>query len=172
APGATHWAGLAGPLRVDFDDRHAREGGLVLDLTVDLGTGQRGEASVHPPRTAAGATEGEVLEDNRRPLAVPYRDEGLAHPVEPLQHAVLLPPPFPGEQTSQHPAITGLLLSQELPSTEVSCLHLANAAEGHAQETTRFAVRFYAVQRILVRVEGDGRCRFVRLGRTLPNGHD
>src|SRR5213594_2704211 len=35
APSATHWAGLTGPRGIDFDDRHAREGGLVLDLTMD-----------------------------------------------------------------------------------------------------------------------------------------
>src|SRR3970282_700051 len=35
APGATRWAGLGRPLRVDLDDRHALEGGLVLDLTVN-----------------------------------------------------------------------------------------------------------------------------------------
>src|SRR3989442_12657892 len=39
APRATHWARLAGPLRVHFNDRHAGEGGLVLDLTVNLGAG-------------------------------------------------------------------------------------------------------------------------------------
>src|SRR3989442_3271839 len=36
APGATRWAGLRRPLGVDLDDRHAREGGLVFDLTMDL----------------------------------------------------------------------------------------------------------------------------------------
>src|SRR2546425_8972307 len=38
APGATHWAGLTRPCRIDLDDGHAREGGLVLDLAVDFGT--------------------------------------------------------------------------------------------------------------------------------------
>src|SRR5437867_9228980 len=38
APGATHWAGLTGPCRVDFDDGYADEGGFVLDLTVNLAT--------------------------------------------------------------------------------------------------------------------------------------
>src|SRR5213594_741487 len=48
APGATHWAGLAGPCSVDLDDGHAFEGGLVLDLTVDLATRPGGETAVHP----------------------------------------------------------------------------------------------------------------------------
>src|SRR2546422_8730394 len=48
APSATHWAGLTGPCRVDFDDGHAFEGGLVLDLTVDLATRPGGETAVHP----------------------------------------------------------------------------------------------------------------------------
>src|SRR2546427_963703 len=48
APSATHWAGLGRPRRVDLDDRHAFEGGLVFDLTMDFGTRPRGEAAVHP----------------------------------------------------------------------------------------------------------------------------
>src|SRR5881409_3429678 len=48
APSATHRAGLTGPGRVDLDDGHAREGGLVLDLTMDLATRPGGETAVHP----------------------------------------------------------------------------------------------------------------------------
>src|SRR3989441_7671166 len=47
APGATHWAGLAGPCRVDLDDRDACEGGFVFDLTMELAARPRGEAAVH-----------------------------------------------------------------------------------------------------------------------------
>src|SRR3989449_8752618 len=36
APSATHWAGLTCPRGVDLDDGHTLEGGLALDLTVDL----------------------------------------------------------------------------------------------------------------------------------------
>src|SRR5213594_383472 len=53
APGATHWAGLGRPLRVHLDDRHAGEGGLVLDLTMDLAAGPGREASIHAVRPAA-----------------------------------------------------------------------------------------------------------------------
>src|SRR5439155_27344449 len=48
APSATHWAGLAGPCRVDLDYGHAFEGGLVLDLTVDFAARPGGKAAVHP----------------------------------------------------------------------------------------------------------------------------
>src|SRR3989449_9906256 len=47
APGATHWAGLRRPRRVDLDHGHAREGGLVLNLTVNLAARPRGEAAIH-----------------------------------------------------------------------------------------------------------------------------
>src|SRR5213592_3637341 len=47
APGATHWAGLRRPRWIDLDDGHAREDGLVLDLTVDLAARPRREAAVH-----------------------------------------------------------------------------------------------------------------------------
>src|SRR5438309_6055409 len=43
APGATHWAGLRRPCWIDFDHGHAREGGLVFDLTMDLAVGPRGQ---------------------------------------------------------------------------------------------------------------------------------
>src|SRR5437870_12841579 len=52
APGATRWAGLTCPLSVDLDHGHAREGGLVLDLTMDLAARPRGQATVHSPGTA------------------------------------------------------------------------------------------------------------------------
>src|SRR5438132_8991324 len=54
APSATHWAGLAGPCRVDLDDRNAFEGGLVLDLTVDFAARPGGKAAVHPAGTDSG----------------------------------------------------------------------------------------------------------------------
>src|SRR3989454_7542558 len=41
APSVTHWAGLAGPGGIDLDDGHAFEGGLVLDLTMDLASRPR-----------------------------------------------------------------------------------------------------------------------------------
>src|SRR3989442_2805936 len=66
APSATHGAGLTGPLRVDSDDRHGGEGGLVFDLTMDLGAGPRGQSTVHLPRPPTRAVEREVLEDDRR----------------------------------------------------------------------------------------------------------
>src|SRR2546427_4772152 len=53
APGATHWAGPTGPLRVDLDDGHAREGGLVLDLTMYFASRPRRETAVHPKGAAA-----------------------------------------------------------------------------------------------------------------------
>src|SRR3990170_6343928 len=64
APGATRGAGLRCPHRVDLDHGHAREGGLVLDLTMDLATRPRGQPPVHPPRATARAVEAEVLEDD------------------------------------------------------------------------------------------------------------
>src|SRR5437899_5277665 len=64
APSATHWAGLAGPGGIDLDDGHAFEGGLVLDLTMNLASRPRGESTVHPTRPTACAAEGKVLEDN------------------------------------------------------------------------------------------------------------
>src|SRR5207245_8210623 len=57
APSATRWAGLAGPCGIDLDDRYAREGGLVLDLTVDLASGPGGEAAVHPTGSTARAVK-------------------------------------------------------------------------------------------------------------------
>src|SRR5438445_11253096 len=53
APSATHWAVLTGPLRVDLDDGHAREGGLVLDLTMDCASRPRRDTAVHPTGAAA-----------------------------------------------------------------------------------------------------------------------
>src|SRR5467141_2912399 len=53
APSATHRAGLTGPCGIDLDDRHARKGGLVLDLTMDLASRPRGESSVHSTGAAA-----------------------------------------------------------------------------------------------------------------------
>src|SRR5256885_2147618 len=66
APGATHWAGLAGPCWLHFDNRDAREGGLVLDLTVDFATGPGREPSIHPARTSASTMKGQILDDDRR----------------------------------------------------------------------------------------------------------
>src|SRR5947209_16090219 len=57
APGATHWAGLTGPCGIDLDDRYAREGGLVLDLTMNLASGPGGEAAVHPTGSTARAVK-------------------------------------------------------------------------------------------------------------------
>src|SRR5213594_2092701 len=53
APSATHWAGLGCPLRVDLDDGQSGEGGLVLDLTMNLASRPRGETAVHPTGAAA-----------------------------------------------------------------------------------------------------------------------
>src|SRR2546422_3947632 len=53
APSATHWAGLRRPRGIDLDDRHARKGGFVLDLTMDLASRPRGESSVHSTGAAA-----------------------------------------------------------------------------------------------------------------------
>src|SRR5438445_8362471 len=64
APGATHWAGLTGPCRIDLDHGHTREGGLVFDLTMDLASWPRGEAAVHAAGPAVRAVEGEVLEND------------------------------------------------------------------------------------------------------------
>src|SRR2546425_10928626 len=57
APSATHWAGLTRPGRVDLDDRHALEGGLVLDLTVDLAAGPGREAAIHAVGAASRGME-------------------------------------------------------------------------------------------------------------------
>src|SRR3989454_11572371 len=64
APSATHWAGLTGPGGIDLDDGQSGEGGLVLDLTMNLASRPRGESTVHPTRPTACAAEGKVLEDN------------------------------------------------------------------------------------------------------------
>src|SRR5438309_9868863 len=57
APGATHWAGLRRPRGGEFDHGHAREGGLVLVVTVNLATGPGGDPSVHFPRWTTRAVE-------------------------------------------------------------------------------------------------------------------
>src|SRR2546428_12883598 len=66
APSATHWAGLGRPRGVHFDHGHADEGGLVLDLTVNLVTRPGGEPAGHPTGSTSRAVEREVLEDDRR----------------------------------------------------------------------------------------------------------
>src|SRR2546428_6751777 len=53
APGATHWAGLTGPLRVHFDDGHACVDGFVFDLAMELGTRPRRKTAVHSVGTAS-----------------------------------------------------------------------------------------------------------------------
>src|SRR2546427_6966965 len=77
APCATHWAGLTGPCRVDLDDGHAREGGLVLDLAMNLPTRPRRESAVRSTESAAGSTQGEVLEDNCRLTILGGLDEAF-----------------------------------------------------------------------------------------------
>src|SRR5437867_5101904 len=94
APSATHWAGLAGPLRVDLDDRHAGEGGLVLDLTVNFATRPGGEAAVHAPGTSARAMEREVLEDDGGSMRRRGPHEPFGHSMEPLPDSVPLPAAF------------------------------------------------------------------------------
>src|SRR5712691_690003 len=172
APRATRWAGLAGPLRVDLDDRHAREGGLVFDLAVDLATWPRAEATVHFPRAATRALEGEVFEDDRRLLSSRPRDQSLTYLVEPLDHPVPLSPSFAGEQTASDPTVIGLLPTELPSSTKVRRLHLADAAEGKSHEPHLLAFRLDAVQGVFVRVEGDRQRGLVWLRRAFSDRHD
>src|SRR3989475_11752563 len=61
APSATHWAGLTGPCRVHFDDGHAFEGGLVLNLTMDFTARPRCTLTIHPSGKSAGPPKGKPL---------------------------------------------------------------------------------------------------------------
>src|SRR6267378_6184195 len=63
APGATHGAGLTRPCRIHLDDGHARESGLVLDLTMDFATGPGREPAVHSSRVTTGSVELQVFKD-------------------------------------------------------------------------------------------------------------
>src|SRR2546426_11935367 len=64
APSATHWAGLTGPRWVHFDHRHAREGGLVFDLTMDFAARPRSTPTIHPSGKSSRPAEGKLLQDN------------------------------------------------------------------------------------------------------------
>src|SRR3989442_13651148 len=64
APSATRWAGLTSPCRVDFDDRHAGEGGLVFDLTVNFTARPGCTPTIHPSGISSRPAKGKLLEDN------------------------------------------------------------------------------------------------------------
>ncbi len=167
APSATHWAGLTGPLRVDFDDRHAREGGLVFDLTVDLATGPGGETTIRSPRAAARAVEGEVLEDDCGSTRRRGPHEPLGYSMESLPNSVPFPATFSIEEDSLDASVVGLLPRESPPSSEVSLLDTPHTVERHTEKPRRIARYVDPVEGILVRVQGDRAPRLIGLRASL-----
>src|SRR3989441_13207431 len=95
APRATHWAGRRWPCGIDFDDWHAREGGLVLDLTVDLTAGPGGEATVHPTGPTSRTVGGGGLQDDGGLMIACEPHESLREAGEALADAIPFPPSLP-----------------------------------------------------------------------------
>src|SRR5712691_3905583 len=146
APGAIRWAGLAGPLRVDLDDGHAREGGLVLNLAMDFASRPRVQAAVHPVRASACSVERQVLEDDCRSTCCRRPHEPLRHSMQPLPNSVPLSAPFSTEENLLDPSVLGLFLCESPSSSEMGFLDAPHAIEGHAEETRRIARRLDPVE--------------------------
>src|SRR3989475_5426814 len=137
APSATHWAGLTGPCRVHFDHRHAREGGLVLNLTVDLTAAPGGKAAIHPAGAAACAVECEVLEDNRGPSAFSELHKSFRDSVQSLSDPMPLPLAFPIQQTTQDPSVPSLFLASLLRRRKWVSWTVRTPSKGRAVGTIR-----------------------------------
>src|SRR5437899_2686192 len=134
APGATHWAGLRRPCGIDFDDWHAREGGLVLDLTVNFTAGPGGEATVHPTGPTSRTVEGEVLQDDGGLMIACEPHESLRESVEPLANAIPFPPSFSTQKPTHDPPVAGLPPGEPPPATKVGLLNSPDDAERDAEE--------------------------------------
>src|SRR5919198_299735 len=129
APGATRWAGLGRPLGIDPDDEHAGEGGLVLDLTIDFGTGPGAEAAVHLLRLPSGPVQGEVLQDDRGPGVLGKPDEPFRDPMQSLPHPITFALTFAVEESPGDPAVARLLPGELSTPGEMDRLDLADAAQ-------------------------------------------
>ncbi len=155
APGATHWAGLTGPCRVDFDHGNPFEGGLVLDLTVDLGTRPRRQPAIHSSGTATSAVKREVLKDNRGTTRLRETHEPFRDSMEPLPDSVPLSAAFAIEEDPLDASVSRLLPREPPPSSEVRLLDTPHTVERHTKEPRRIARCLDPVEGILVRVQGD-----------------
>src|SRR5207245_9380595 len=172
APGATHWAGLAGPRGVHLDDWHTFEGGFVLDLTTDHRTRPGGEAAVHPTGNASRTVEGEVHQDNRGPRLGPEPHEARGELMEPLADAVPFPPTRAVEEPSSDPPIEGLLAGESPSASKVDLLDATHTVERHAEEPRRMARRMNPIEGIFVRVQGDRAVRHGRIRRLLARSEE
>src|SRR5437879_3699807 len=155
APSATHGAGLAGPGWIDFDDRHTREGGFVLDLTMDHRTRPGGKAAVHPTGAAACAVEGEVLEDNRGPSAFSELHESFRDSVQSLVDPMPLPLAFPIQQTTHDPSVPSLFPRKPPSSPEVGLLDCSDAVEREGRRDHPLAGCDQTIEGLPVSVQTD-----------------
>src|SRR2546426_3714196 len=133
APGATCWAGLAGPRGVDFDDRHARERGLVFNQVMDQSARPGRKTPVHLPQSASRAVKGEILENNRGVVRLCELNETLRRVVEPLADTIPLPPSLSAEEPSGNPPVAGLPLGELPSSPKVCCLNVADTIQWNRQ---------------------------------------
>src|SRR5438093_3222255 len=172
APSATHWAGLTGPRGIDFDDRHAFEGRLVLDLTMGLPPRPARKTPVHLPRSAPRAVKREVLEDYCGAILPCDFDQLFRHVVEPLADTIVLPQSLSAKQSSGESPVAGLPSGELSSSAEMCCLDETDAIQCNPQEDRRSPFSDNAVERILVRVEGDCTTRLKRERGVLPDHDD
>ena len=148
----------------------AREGGLVLDLTVDFATGPRGEAPPHSTRVATRLKQREGFKDNGRSTFFREQHESFRNGMEPLIYSVMLPLSLPAEQAFGDPPVIDFLRCETPTAYEMSGLDLPHAVEGCRDEIRAVTGHDHTVHRVLVRVEGDRALRFVCLWRLPPDG--
>lgn len=154
-------AGLTRISRVDLDDGHACGERLVFDLTVKFAARPRREAPVHPPGSPARTVKREVFEDDGRLSPCGLLDEALTDEVKALLHAVPLAASLAGEEVTHHSAVVRLLLREASPSAEVRRLYPTDAPERDRDECGLVAYRGYAIERVLISIEGDGTFRLI-----------
>src|SRR6266568_5908402 len=92
--------------------------------------------------------------------------------MEPLANPIRLSAPFLFEQPTHNPSVASLLRCEAASSSEVGGLHVAHASKGYRQRARFPAVRGDAVERLLVRVQGDGRSWFVGPTRLLAHNKE
>src|SRR2546425_1281839 len=155
APSATHWAGLGRPCWIDLDYGHAGEGGLVLDLAMNLAPGPRVPTTICSTAVSSESRDSEVLQNDcglvfLRDLDEPPRDE-----MEPLAHSIPFTTAFESQNPASNSPVVGFLARESPTTSKVCCLDQTNATERRRDESCFSWTARHSVHRVLIRVECD-----------------